>query len=61
LQDVLKLPVVDASWAWDRFRDSLGNKVFLCRGRSTGQFADYQKCSTAKKNDDIWPGNEFYF
>ena len=53
--EALALEIIDISWAWDMFYNSSGNPEWVCRGKSTGQFADFERCRFEPKNDDTWP------
>lgn len=52
----LSMEIIDVSWAWDSFYDEHKNTRWMCRGRSTGQFADDMKCLGKMKVDDTWRG-----
>lgn len=58
--ELARIPITDVSWAWDQFRDQHGQEKWVCRGRSTGQFAEVKNCTTESKNDEIWPGSNLY-
>ena len=52
----LSMEIIDVGWAWDSFYDEYKNARWMCRGRSTGQFADDVKCAGKTQLDDTWSG-----
>ena len=55
-EGINKIPYVDRTYWWDKFRDQYGNNVWRCRGGQTKQFAENSKCSGLSKDDERWPG-----
>lgn len=46
----------DYDWAWDEFYNENYQLVWACRGKQTGQFSDFDRCSGKLKIDNEWPG-----
>jgi hypothetical protein len=54
----LALPLTDTDWAWDRFRaPNSFDRIWACRGTSTGEFAEDFRCFGKLKTDSTWPNN----
>jgi hypothetical protein len=51
----LSMEIIDVFWAWDNFYDEYKTAQWRCRGRSTAQFADDEKCAGKAKVDNTWP------
>jgi hypothetical protein len=51
----LSMEIIDVTWAWDSFYDEYKTAQWRCRGRSTAQFADDEKCAGKAKEDNTWP------
>lgn len=51
----MSMKITDVAWAWDKFYDESKNVQWRCRGRSTGQFSEDEKCAGKTKIDDTWP------
>lgn len=46
---------IDYDWAWDEFYDQHYSLVWACRGKQTGQFAEFSNCRNKLKVDHTWP------
>jgi hypothetical protein len=45
----------DYDWAWDQYYNQYGQLVWSCRGKQTGQFAEFDRCQYKPANDFTWP------
>ena len=52
----LSMTIIDVDGAWDSFYDEYHNTRWMCRGRSTAQFVDAEKCAGKTQIDDTWSG-----
>ena len=58
IERALALPVVDTDWEWDQFREPNSyQRMWGCRGTSSGQFADDWRCAGKARIDRKWPNN----
>lgn len=51
------MPLGDTDWDWDEFYWQ-GQLIWACRGVSTGQFANHERCSYKAKSDWRWPDKQ---
>lgn len=47
----------DYAWAWDQQPNQYGQRVWVCRGKQSGQYANTSQCAGQLQIDSEWPYN----
>jgi hypothetical protein len=55
-QQAYRQQVYDYEWDWDQFWNG-GQRVWVCRGVQTGEFADFERCRFVPQYDHRWTNN----